>query len=231
MSSLINKKGFYCASDTVFFNEWTRLLILSARRHVPWAHLHVHVYDGTSMDERWCKQHGVTFSSEDTPLEYSSSLEDKRGFWVCDRFRKIPELYSNDTPVWAIDSDSLFHRPMSELEFDQHTRCSWVNLRQKPNNSQYQTIGYAVGFAAMDRARYELARRLSEQKKLAWFLDQVILDQLYVEGFFLGLERSLSDHLPNPRAYIWSAKGDRKYQSPGGLSAFPGLAAHYRKML
>jgi hypothetical protein len=231
MPILINKKGFYCASDTGFFNEWTRLFVLSARRHAPWAHLHVHVYDGTEQDERWCALHGVTFTQEETPQSYSNSLSEKRGYWVCHRFQKIPELYTDDTALWAIDSDSLFNRSMSESEFDEYTQQSWVNVWGEPNTRPHKTIGSAVAFSANDKGRHELSRRIQQQSKLKWFLDQKILDDLLVEGFFQPVERTFSNHVCGKNTHIWTGKGDRKYRPARGMDNYSGLAEYYRQQL
>jgi hypothetical protein len=61
--SLIDKKGFYCPSDTVYFNEWTKLFIKSAKIHAPWAHIHVHIFDAIDEDVAWCIKNEVSILS------------------------------------------------------------------------------------------------------------------------------------------------------------------------
>jgi len=233
MITPVKKKGFYCAGDTGFFNQWTRIFVLSALRHAPWAHLHVHVYDGTTQDEKWCQQHGVTFTQQPTPRQYCGSLADKRGYWVCHRFQLLPSLYSDDTAVWAVDCDSVFNRSMSSEEFDQRTQRSWVNAWGDPLSRDQWSIGYAAGFAANDAARHELSRRLSQHGRFEWAVDQIVLDQLLAEGLMQPIYRSHSNHVCSSEAFIWSGKGALKHAAPsiGTKKNFALLVQEYRQLL
>ena len=76
----IDKKGFYCSSDTVYFNNWTKLFILSAKQYAPWAHIHVHIFDSIESDYDWCKKNNISISSEVTPSQYSDNIETKKGY-------------------------------------------------------------------------------------------------------------------------------------------------------
>jgi hypothetical protein len=226
-----DKKGFYCASDTVFFNEWSRLFVLSAQRHAPWANIRVHVYDGTQADREWCQQHGVEYSAEPTPEAYCEDLQTRRGYWVCHRFCRVPDLFADTVPVWCVDADSVFHRDMTESEYDAITAHSWVNVWGEPNTRSYKTIGYAVSFSAGDTARHELSRRLLEQDRLSWYQDQEAMDGMLIEGLFKPEERTHSNHVCSATSYIWTGKGDRKYVKTSALTTYPGLALHYKKLL
>jgi len=227
-----NKKGFFCASDTSFFNEWTKIFIMSAIQHAPWANVRVHIYDGTDKDEEWCRKKGVECSTEATPEQYTKSNESKKGFWVCDRFRKVLNLFEDGVTVWCVDSDSVLHRDLSENEYDRITSRSWVNVWGEPNTRTYKTIGYSVVFSGHDRERHEIAVRLTEQeKKFAWFLDQEIMDSMLNENYFSPVERTYSNHVYSKDSYIWSGKGKRKYTKSNNLQSFTGLAQHYKKIL
>lgn len=231
MFNKTNKKGFFCASDTVFFNEWTKIFIMSVKRHAPWANIRIHIYDGVDQDVEWCKKNGVECSTEPTLSEYTKNLDSKKGFWVCDRFRQVVSLFEDQVPVWCVDSDSVLRRDLSEDEYDQITSQSWVNVWGEPNTRAYKTIGYSVVFSSNDRARHEIAVRLSNQKKFTWYLDQEVMDSMLRENYFAPVERTYSNHVYNKDAYIWSGKGKRKYMSSNDLQSFPGLARHYKKIL
>jgi hypothetical protein len=133
--------------------------------------------------------------------------------------------------VWCVDSDSVLRRDLSENEYDQITSQSWVNVWGEPNTRAYKTIGYSVVFSGNDRARHEIAVRLSKQKKFAWYLDQVIMDSMLNQHYFAPVERIYSNHVYNKDAYIWSGKGKRKHMSSSDLQSFPGIVKYYKKIL
>jgi hypothetical protein len=231
MINKTNKKGFFCASDTVFFNKWTKIFIMSVRQHAPWANVRVHIYDGVDRDVEWCQKKGVECSTEPTPLEYTKDLDSKKGFWVCDRFRQVVNLFEDQVPVWCVDSDSVLHKDLSEDDYEKITSQSWVNVWGEPNTRDYKTIGYSVVFSSNDRARHEIVVRLSNQKKFAWYLDQDVMDSMLIDNYFAPVERTYSNHVYNKDAYIWSGKGKRKEMSSSNLQSFPGLASYYKKIL
>jgi len=216
----IDKKGFYCSSDTVYFNNWTKLFILSAKQYAPWAHIHVHVFDSTESDHDWCKKNNISISSEVTPSQYCDNIETKKGYWVNSRFIRLPELYVDTTSVIAIDSDSLLVQPLSESQFDKDLACSWVTVR----GAEDLSLGSAVGFG-VDNVRHTYREKLLEHKdNLRWFLDQEILDIMLKDNVIGKMNTKYSDFKYSNASYIWTGKGNRKLKK-----TFMVLAEEYRK--
>jgi hypothetical protein len=218
----IDKKGFYCSSDTVYFNNWTKLFILSAKQYAPWAHIHVHIFDPTESDYSWCNKNNISISSEITPVQYAETIDTKKGYWVNMRFVRLAELYTDSTLVIAIDSDSLFVKNLSESQFDNDLKTSWVTVRGKPQHS----LGSALGFGC-DNFRHIYREKLLEHKdNLRWFLDQEILDDMLRDNLIEKMNTKYSDFSHNIESYIWTGKGNRKFKQ-----TFAALAEEYRKGL
>jgi hypothetical protein len=218
----IDKKGFYCPSDTVYFNNWTKLFILSAKQYAPWAHIHVHIFDSIESDYDWCNKNNISISSEVTPSQYCDNIETKKGYWVNARFIRLPELYFDTTPVIAIDSDSLLIQPLSEYQFDQDLAHSWVTVR----GAEDLSLGSAVGFG-LDNVRHIYREKLLEHfNNLRWFLDQEILDDMLTDSLIGKMNIKYSDFKYSNESYIWSGKGNRKFKK-----TFMALAEEYRKGL
>lgn len=204
----IDKPGFYCSCDTVYFNDWARSFCLSVKEYAPWAHVHFHVFDGTSYDAFWAHQNGATLTFDPTPDQYSSSLERKKDYWVNARFVRIPDIYEDSTPLIAIDADSLMVRDYTREEFDRDLAHSWVATAAK---REQLALGSAVGFAA-DSARHVLAQRLRDAPDVRWYLDQEILDQMLKEGIIQGMDLKYSDFKMRDSSIIWTGKGPRKFK-------------------
>lgn len=216
----IDKKGFYCPSDTVYFNEWTKLFIKSAKIHAPWAHIHVHIFDATEDDVLWCNNHNVSITTEVTPEEYCTTPESKKGYWVTTRFIRLPEIYNDNTSVIAIDSDSLFKNDLAESTFDADLENSWVTVRGEDNAS----LGSALGFGP-DNVRHVYREKLLEHKdSLRWFLDQEILDTMLKHKEINMMDLRYSDFTSQLTSYVWTGKGSRKFKKK-----FAALAEEYRK--
>lgn len=213
----VNRKGFYLACDHVYFNTLAKTFVLSARQHAPWAHVHLHLFDGTAQDQDWAHQHHCTVTIEPTPEQYATP-EQRRGYWVNMRFVRLPELYENTTPVISVDADSVFARELLESDFDADMTHSWVTTAKK---REQRSLGSAVGFAA-DPARHQLRGALLALPELAWYQDQIEMDRLLDQGVFEAQDRRYSDFKMTADSYIWTGKGDRKYKS-----SFQILSASY----
>lgn len=202
----INKAGFYCPSDTTYFNQWTKAFIKSAKIHAPWAHIHVHIFDIKDEDIAWCNANNITYTSEITPVFENIT---NRDYWVNVRFCRIDEIYENNVPVIAIDSDSLFYKDLLEEEFIEDLKEDWVTYRDKGEGS----LGSCVGFSPNGNARHILKQRLLQyynSKFFAWFRDQVELDIMINEKLISKFNMKYSDHKCRPDNTIWTGKGDRK---------------------
>ena len=213
----VDRKGFYLACDHVYFETLAKTFVLSARQHAPWAHTHLHIFDGTQEDQLWSRTQGCSVTVEPTPPEYPTD-ESRRGYWVNMRFVRLPELYEDSTPVISVDADSVFARELPETQFDLDMTHSWVTTAKK---REQRSLGSAVGFAA-DPARHKLKQALLSLPKLAWYQDQIEMDCLLDQGIFAEQDRRYSDFKMTADSYIWTGKGDRKYKH-----SFQQLSASY----
>jgi hypothetical protein len=213
----INRKGFYLACDHEYFESLAKTFVLSAQQHATWAHVHLHVFDGTSDDIAWAQQHGCSITTESTPAKLQTP-EARRGYWVNMRFVRLPELYEDSTPVISIDADSVFARPLAEQQFDLEMQQSWVTTAKK---RAQRSLGSAVGFAA-DSARHCLQKALLNLSTLDWYQDQIEMDLLLDQGIFRAMDQRYSDFKMTNTSYIWTGKGDRKFKR-----SFQLLSARY----
>jgi|688.fasta_scaffold223154_2 hypothetical protein len=217
----ITKKGFYCPSDTIYFNIWTKLFILSAKKHAPWAHIHVHIFDAVPNDILWCNANNVTVTIEQTPEEYTQSIERKKDFWVNIRFIRLSEIYDDAVSVIAIDSDSLFKNDLTEKEFDNDLQSSWVTVRGEDNSS----LGSAVGFGPDDFRHKYKNKLLEHEGHFRWFLDQQVLDNMLRTNQVASMNLKYSDFTSQDSSVIWTGKGKRKFKKK-----FASLAELYRNI-
>lgn len=216
---------FYCPSDSFYFNTWTKLFILSAKEHAPWAKVHVHIFDITDDDKEWCTKYNVSYTYETTPEEFSKSLETKKDYWVNIRFCRIPEIFNDSATVLSIDSDSLFNRKLMQKEFEKDSQESWVTVREKGSGS----LGSCVLFSKNTPSRNILRDRLLlhwGKETFKWYLDQEILDQMLNENLINSFTMKYSDYRCTPYSIIWTGKGDRKFKK-----RFPVLANKYKQIL
>lgn len=213
----IKRKGFYLACDHVYFNTLAKTFVLSAQVHAPWAHVHLHIFDGTEQDQNWGFGQGCSVTVESTPPQYNTQ-ESRCGYWVNMRFVRLPELYEDTTPVISIDADSVFSRTLSESQFDADMMHSWVTTAKK---REQRSLGSAVGFA-VDSARHALRTALLSLPALTWYQDQIEMDRLLDAGIFVEQDRRYSDFKMTEDSYIWTGKGDRKYKR-----SFQQLSASY----
>jgi hypothetical protein len=220
----IDKKGFYCSSDTVYFNSWTKLFILSAKQYAPWAHIHVHIFDPIESDYDWCNKNNISISSEITPTKYTETIDTKKGYWVNMRFVRLAELYSDSTSVISVDSDSLFVQKLTEYQFDADLKTSWVTIARRGKSDA--SLGSAVGFG-LDNVRHIFREKLLKHAdNLRWFLDQEILDNMLKDNLIGNMNTKYTDFKYGSESYIWSGKGNRKLKK-----TFITLAEEYRKGL
>ena len=213
----INRKGFYLACDHVYFNTLAKTFVLSARTHAAWAHVHVHIFDGTTQDQTWAQDQGCSVTVESTPPQYTDH-DSRCGYWVNMRFVRLPELYEDATPVISIDADSVFAQTLPESQFDADMTHSWVTTAKK---REQRSLGSAVGFAG-DSARHALRTALLALPELTWYQDQIEMDRLLDAGIFAEQDRRYSDFKMTADSYIWTGKGDRKYKQN-----FQQLSASY----
>lgn len=223
--SKIVKPGFYCPCDTKYFNEFGKVLAASIKTHVPWAHLHFHIFDATHDDIKYCQDRGFSVTEERTPANYNTDLEKRKDYWVNIRFVRIPEIYEDSTPLLSIDADSIFVKNISKETFLEDLKSSWVTVAGK---REQLSLGSAVGFG-IDDARHILSNKLNKflnTPDFKWCLDQKMLDEMLLEKTINEMDLRYSDYKMNEGSYVWTGKGNRKYKK-----IFSELVDKYRKLI
>lgn len=223
MIKKIDRKGFYCASDSVYFRLHSQALFNSIRTHAPWAHCHAHIWDCEPQDRIWCEQMGVSLTESQTPREHKTQ-EQRRGYWVCARFDLIPELYQDDVPVIALDADSIVRKDITEVQYDLDMKHSW-SANKEYMNLPFKAQGSSVGMAAHHPARHQLRQKLQDHQPWRWQLDQELLDQMVAQGLMSTMTMRYGDYKMRQENPVWSGKGGRKEQP-----WFKQLQEHYRNI-
>jgi hypothetical protein len=206
--SRVTRKGFYSASDTHYFRLHGRALFNSIAQHAPWAHCHAHIWDATEQDLAWCRDHQVSVTHSTTPTQLITA-EQRKGHWVCARFALIPELYQDDVPVIALDSDCLFRAAVTEAQFDHDIKHSWSANRELMNFA-FKAQGSSVGMAARHPARHQLRQKLQDHQPWRWDLDEELLDEMVAQGLMATMTMRYGDYRMRQENPVWSGKGDRK---------------------
>jgi hypothetical protein len=221
----IKKDSIYLPSDTNYFNDWTKLFVLSAKKYVPWINLHCHIFDMTYEDELWCKKYGLSYSSEKTP-ESLIDHDQKRGYWVNVRFYRIPEIFEDNVSVLALDVDGLVINTICEDEFKKDLNKDWVAIREKGSGS----LGGCVGLTANGVARHIIRDKIFNNNVSEWFLDQQLFNRLINENILSTFNMKYVDYHFRKESKVWTGKGDRKFKKIK-KDGFPELIEEYKKLL
>jgi hypothetical protein len=222
----INKDSFYIPSNSEYFNLWTKIFILSAKKHAPWINIHCHIFDITKDDIDWLTKNNITFTYEITPKEYQS-LEEKKGYWVNVRFCRVTEIFEDCVTVMCLDSDSVIINPISEKEFNKDTTKDWIVVRDKGEGS----IGSCVVFTKNSSVRYIVRDRIiaeASKKGFIWYLDQDTFDKLIEEQVLNTFKMKYSDFRCREENKIWTGKGNRKFKKKNKKRRFADVIEEYR---
>lgn len=208
LPKLVDKPGFMLAADTIYFNKWTKYLFFSIKKHAPWAHVHFHIFDPTAADLAWLGTADCSYSTEPTPLDYCQSQTDKVIYWCAARYIRTTEIYSDTTLVINLDADSIMVADLSQEQFVNDLKHSWVPVAPK---RETRSLCSALGLAA-DQSRYHVRNMLLDVYKtsrLSWALDQRLCDQLLDSGKIQEMDLRYTDFKMKDTSYIWTGKGDR----------------------
>ena len=210
LKNKITKHGFMLACDTVYLNNWTKPLFFSIQKYCPWAHIHIHVFDPVPSDIDWLSSHNCSYSTENTPSEFTD-WSSKGLYWSVARYARVLEIYTDDTLVIDLDVDSVVVNPIPQEEFFKDLESSWVPTRLK--GGQIKSLASAVGFGA-DRARYIFAELLMDaykNNKLVFAADQAILNGMIGRNEIKKMDLRYTDYKFGKKgfSYIWTGKGDR----------------------
>lgn len=209
ISSKIDRPGFMLAADTVYFNQWSKILYMSIKKHAPWAHCHFHIFDATDADIDWLAKHDCTYTHEVTPASYAIDKPTAVLYWSAARYIRFPEIYTDSTPCIDLDADSIMINALSKDVFLKDLAKSWVPTRFKKD--KVKSLASAIGFG-LDDVRHDFTARLKDvyiNDRLSWALDQKILDTMLAENKIQPMDMRYTDFRFASGAYIWTGKGDR----------------------
>lgn len=212
LPKLVDRAGFMLASDTLYFNRWAKYLFFSIKTHAPWAHVHFHVFDPVDADLIWLNSVSCSYSAEATPDHYCQDHDTKVIYWAAARYMRVPEIYTDSTPVINLDVDSIMIRPLSQQQFETDLSRSWVPVAPK---RETRSLCSAIGFAA-DSGRYAVREKLYNvyaNSRLSWALDQRLCDELLDENKLQPMDLRYTDYKMKDTSYIWTGKGDRVEKS------------------
>lgn len=215
----------FSSVDPVYFNRFIPALAESAHRNGQ--ALHVNVVNPSSTVERlaavlsscYCR-FTASYTYDDT---YELSPEEKRTYYASHRFLMAPHLMlETGADLVIVDADSLVNRNLdtkflSEYDFGLFLRDSlpgtigWENLGTK--------VAAGMVYYSGPRGQH-IATSVSKRivgYGLRWFVDQVSLREEYEamsdRSRFFQFTREHLDWEFTESSWIWTGKGDRKYNS------------------
>jgi hypothetical protein len=228
LKNKIDKSGFYIPSDVGYFNLWTKIFVLSAEKFAPWANIHCHIFDGSFKEIEWCEKHNVSVSTETTPYNFQT-IDEKKGFWVNARFLRIIEIYNDNVPFIALDSDCVIVNQITQNEFMRDLEHDWVAVREKGDGC----LGGCLGFSSDGIGRYEIYNELSRTVKnqgWKWFNDQDTFNKLLKESKLNSFSMKYIDYHYRDESKIWAGKGSKRFKKKG-KNNFPTAVESYQKIL
>jgi hypothetical protein len=155
-----------------------------------------------------------------TPFAKPTNAEETRTMFACDRFLSAAAIMeSHKEDLLIIDTDCLI---MNHI-FDIHDDQIGLFLRDPlPGTQGWENAGSRVAagvvFVSKDSVAFlEAVSQRIKQGPLAWFLDQVALNEVYQEHMgdyrFKYFDSQFMDWEFVEGTTIWTGKGPRKYEN------------------
>jgi hypothetical protein len=198
---------FFFAADNVYFDLYGKALALSLKKHAPWANIHVHFYNQTTEQAKWCDRKNISYTND----FLDKSHPEFRTHCACLRFVRIPEIFESSARILAFDCDVIANNTIPREKFLQDTEISRVTLK-KGNRALASTVTFGP-----DNFRNDFRDRLMHNFSIGnvyWFLDQDILDDLIRENKLGTMFLEWTGTKMTPTQMIWTAKGERKNSKP-----------------
>jgi hypothetical protein len=127
------------------------------------------------------------------------------------RWVRINDTFASTTPVIDVDADSIMVRDLSQEQFLEDLKTSWVPTAPKRDQ---RSLASAVGFGN-DNARQIFAGMLlniRDNGRFAWADDQKMLDIMLDQNQIRSMDLRYTDFKFRDDSYIWTGKGDRKFK-------------------
>ena len=172
--------------------------------------------------------------SMSTPFAKPNTPEEWRTLYACDRFISAPTILENHKEdLLIIDTDCLIMDHIFDIQGDQ----VGLFLRDPlPGTQGWENAGSRVAagavFVSQDALPFlEAVSQRIKQGPLAWFLDQVAINEAYQEHMgdyhFKYFNEQFMDWEFVEGTTIWTGKGPRKYENETYLAK----KAYFERMM
>jgi hypothetical protein len=202
----VSKHSFYFAADSIYFENYGKVLTVSLQRYAAWASIHVHLYNPTNEQLDWCTKKQISYSYE----YIDSDIRELKTYYACVRFIRVPEIFEDTCRIISLDCDSIAINDITQDAFLSATQDSQVLWREKQQTSLASSL-----FFSTDTFRKTYANKLKvyfENDSYRWFLDQIILDTMIEnKEVLITLNKVWGSTKVRNTTLIWTLKGDRKF--------------------
>lgn len=198
---------FFFAADNIYFDLYGKALALSLKKHAPWANIHVHFYNRTDEQAKWCDNKKISHTNDVLDRNHPEF----RTLCACVRFIRIPEIFEQEARILSFDCDVIANNTIPIEKFLTDTETSRVTLK-KGNRALASTVTFGN-----DNFRNEFREKLLHHfsiDNIYWFLDQDLLDEMIAEKKLDTMFLEWTGTKMSPHQMIWTAKGERKNSKP-----------------
>lgn len=201
------------ASDTSYYNQWTKNCIKSIKHFVPWIDITVIVvnpYEIEKLPDIKYVFDYVDFKNNSSKIPYYQAL----------RFLKCAEIFPDNNLVMSIDCDTVLTKKFSKDEFVSICESIHVQRHQKDKRWMAGLVTYGNSTDFRNRLKEKLLSLPIEDWKYGW--DQEVLKSLSDEFIFKKL--MVGDWMSFGRGggKFLTLKGDQK-TSLGYLENYNGI--------
>lgn len=151
---------------------------------------------------------------------YDIDVREERAYYASIRFLLLPELLKEfEHPILVLDMDSIVNK---KITFPKDTDISFY-LREETNGAnEYENQGMKVlaGAVYVTPAAFDFTIDVANEIKtnpVKWFCDQLAIHKAFKKNknlkFFDMSDQNILDWEFNEDSFIWSAKGNRKYEN------------------
>ena len=220
----------FTACDPRYLNVHAPALIASAA--VACNNLHLHVINAGNQEtdflhflaDKWADmtEAELSFSTGPQYVDANDSSDAQRTVYACERFVTIVDFmeHNPEEDYLVIDTDCLI---MNHIEISEDDQIGLFLREPLPGTQGWENQGsrVAAGVVYYSHDAIDFARKVRQRIKqgpLAWFLDQVALNETYHSHIgdyrYHYFDGKFMDWEFIEGTTIWTGKGPRKYDNP-----------------